>query len=581
MLAAKYPRMHVQVCAAHAVSLFFSDISKKLWQFRLLLLNYRRVFRLFGSGAMHSPYALFIQQSRNFNGRKVGLIRAADTRMAGHSYAQVRMLRLKGPLLATISSAAYQDLKLKGFALKVEEYLKDDDMWKATYELQRCLFPMIRVLHLSDKAACGGMSKIVYYVHKTDEAIAKSMVALRDLKYFRDHRAADAEEVEGMDLADDFEDDDDSADGDAGLAVPDMSDDETEEDDDEGVHLGEQIHAFWNKRRSKLITPLSLAGWFCSPIADIRKDVVEHEIGANRLDVEEVVRRIYFPMREEELGVIIATFWREFDDFQTKRGPSYSRAWVWESNEIKEGNCHIWHKLYSVPYTKVFGKVACRVCSKPLGCGQAERNWGALKHLKSNKRALMSAPKAQKQATVYGGACIERSRAAHAAEESTGALLESRWTDADIVLQVGLETWGGIPGAVPVPVVPSRLFRAWIEDWEWDAIRTRDVVMEAKLLQKYGGLSWIDPDENELCVAAEDAMEYQGGRNGAGWCLIGTRESDGGMEPWVLDVVIDLIAEYQQPIEMNVEVVVNEALRAANAERILEDKAKKRRVSRK
>lgn len=225
--------------------------------------------------------------------------------------------------------------------------------------------------------------------------------------------------------------------------------------------------------------------------------------------------------------------------------------------------------------------MACRVCSKPLGCGQAERNWGALKHLKSNKRALTSAPKAQKQATVYGGACIERSRAAHAAEESTGALLESRWTDADIVLQVGLETWGGFPGAVPIPVVPNRLFRAWIEDWEWDAIRTRDVVMEAKLLQKYGGLSWIDPDENELCVATEDAMEYQGGRNGAGWCLIGTCESDGGMEPWVLDVVIDLIAEYQQPIEMNVEVVVNEALRAANAERILDDKAKKRRVARK
>ena len=76
-------------------------------------------------------------------------------------------------------------------------------------------------------------------------------------------------------------------------------------------------------------------------------------------------------------------------------------------------------------------------------------------------------------------------------------------------------------------------------------------------------------------------MEYQGGRNGAGWCLIGTRESDGGMEPWVLDVVIDLIAEYELPIEMNVEVVVNDALRAANAEQILEDKAKKRRVARK
>ena len=158
LLEAKYPRIHVQNCCAHSVSLFFSDISKKLWQLRLMLVNYRRLYRLFGSGSMHGPYALFIQQSKTFNhGRKVGLLKAADTRMAGHSYAQCRMLRLREPLLATISSAAYKDLKLKGFAKKVEEYLSDPDMWEATFTLQRCLFPMICVLRLSDKSACGGM----------------------------------------------------------------------------------------------------------------------------------------------------------------------------------------------------------------------------------------------------------------------------------------------------------------------------------------------------------------------------------------------------------------------------------------
>jgi hypothetical protein len=31
LLAAKYPRIHVQTCAAHSVSLFFSDICQKLW----------------------------------------------------------------------------------------------------------------------------------------------------------------------------------------------------------------------------------------------------------------------------------------------------------------------------------------------------------------------------------------------------------------------------------------------------------------------------------------------------------------------------------------------------------------------
>jgi Protein of unknown function (DUF 659) len=443
LLAAKYPRIHVQHCAAHCVSLFFSDISKKLWQMKLMLVNYRRLFRMFGSGAMHSPYALFIQQSKNFNGgRKVGLIRAADTRMAGHAYAQCRMLRLREPLLATISSAAYKDLKLKGFPKKVEEYLLNVDMWQATYEVQRCLFPMIRVLRLADKSACGGMSKIVYYVHKTDEAIRKSMDSLKDLKFFADHVPADAEDVEGLDETDDFDDDDEGADERGGVVVQEqLSDDDEAEEAEEGLHLGQQLLAFWKKRRLPLITPLSLAAWYCSPHPDVREDCVAHELGADRLKVESVIEKLYYPMHPEELGAIIQTFWTEYDSFQTRRGPSYSRPWIWESDEIKQGNCHRWHKLYSIPFTKVFGKVACRVCSKPLGCGLAERNWGNLKHLKNGQRSHLSADKAQKQATVYGAASMEKARMIQAAEESSGGIQESRWTDADLAFAHGLENW--------------------------------------------------------------------------------------------------------------------------------------------
>ena len=149
LLEAKYPRIHVQTCAAHLVSLFFSDLCTKLWQVCLLLVNYRRVYRMFGSGVMHAPYALFINQSKQFNrGHKVGLIRATGTRMVGHSYAQLRMLRLREPLIATINSAAYIGLKLKGFPKKVEEFLSNPDTWEATFVLQSCLFPMIHVLRL-------------------------------------------------------------------------------------------------------------------------------------------------------------------------------------------------------------------------------------------------------------------------------------------------------------------------------------------------------------------------------------------------------------------------------------------------
>jgi hypothetical protein len=130
---------------------------------------------------MHSPYALFGSQSKNFNdGRKVGLLRATKTRMAGHMYAQIWMLRLWEPLVATISSVAYIDLKLKGFPKKVEQYILNPDMWQVAFVIQRCLFPMIQVLGLGDTSDCGGMSKLVYYVHKTDKAIKKSMELLKD-----------------------------------------------------------------------------------------------------------------------------------------------------------------------------------------------------------------------------------------------------------------------------------------------------------------------------------------------------------------------------------------------------------------
>jgi hypothetical protein len=588
LLAAKYPRIHVQHCAAHSVSLFFSDISKKLWQFRLLLVNYRRLYRLFGSGSMHSPYALFVQQSKNFNGgRKVGLLKAADTRMAGHSYAQCRMLRLREPLMATISSAAYKALRLKGFPKKVEAYLSNPDMWEAAYSIQRCVFPMIRCLRLSDKSACGGMSKIVFYVHKTDEAIAKSMELLRDLQYFKDYQAGDLDELPDWEHPewDDNEREQSAAEEEEDDTSSTISGDERV-DELEGLHLGEKLLYFWNKRREKLITPLSLAGWFCSPIADIRKDVKDNEIGANRLDIELVIGKLYYPMRDAELGQIIQTFWREFDLFQTKQGASYSRPWIWDSEEIKTGNCHLWHKIYSVPFTTVFGKVACRVTSKPLGCGLAERNWGALKHLKGGKRSHISGDKAQKQATIYGAACMDKSRAAQLIEERNGVLLESAWSDADIAFQMGLENWDTVAGIIPGPIRPKRLFHAWLEDWEFDCIHHRDCVSEARLLQKYGGLKWMDPDEKVLCVAKENRMDYQGGRNGAGWCVIAEQPgndnpvADEDLEPWVLHVVVDLIAEYTQDDDMNVEIVVNESNRAANDQRILEEQELRKERSR-
>jgi hypothetical protein len=180
-------------------------------------------------------------------------------------------------------------------------------------------------------------------------------------------------------------------------------------------------------------------------------------------------------------------------------------------------------------------------------------------------------------------ACIDRMRAMEASGDSG-----FHWTDADMEIDLGLEIWDGTPGDVPVPVTPKRIFRAWIEEWEWDCIGDKDVVAEARLLQKYGGMRWYDPDlmgdgaACGDCTADTGNMEFQGGRNGSGWCIIATNESDGSLEPWDINIAIDLIAEYeQQPAELNVEIVINEELREANHERDLKNRYGKQQKNRK
>jgi hypothetical protein len=107
LIEAQFPHISVLHGAEHVISLFYQDVFK-LRQFETLKNINRLVYRYFGSGAMHSPYAIFSKQTRDHNGGKsIGLIRAADTRMGGHVISILRTLRLKDPLISTISSASF------------------------------------------------------------------------------------------------------------------------------------------------------------------------------------------------------------------------------------------------------------------------------------------------------------------------------------------------------------------------------------------------------------------------------------------------------------------------------------------
>ena len=58
ILAAINPRITVLHGAEHVVSLFCKDVAK-LTPIKVVILKYKFLYRVFGSGSMHRPYAVF------------------------------------------------------------------------------------------------------------------------------------------------------------------------------------------------------------------------------------------------------------------------------------------------------------------------------------------------------------------------------------------------------------------------------------------------------------------------------------------------------------------------------------------
>ena len=79
------------------------------------------------------------------------------------------------------------------------------------------------------------------------------------------------------------------------------------------------------------------------------------------------------------MGGLFNQFWLEFDDFQAKnKGDFEHREYYFILNHpgLINHSVSIWHKKETYHSTEIFGDFACRVCSKVLGIGSAERSWG-------------------------------------------------------------------------------------------------------------------------------------------------------------------------------------------------------------
>ena len=147
---------------------------------------------------------------------------------------------------------------------------------------------------------------------------------------------------------------------------------------------------------------------------------------------------------------------------------------------------HEWWSTYGLTRTDVLGRVACVVTSKNLGIGSAERHWKLIKAAKRGQRACTTTEKCKKSALVYGAAMQQRSRHREKKLQTAGKL----WTDDDFLsLKLDTHCKEVIEKANSLSKQPSRIFRAWEEEWEKVAVGANgDDVLEARMARKYGGI---------------------------------------------------------------------------------------------
>ena len=568
ILVAKHPRSFCFHGGEHVLSLFFSSLSR-IKPIKLLILKTCRLYNVFGSGAHHAIYAQFMAQTSNYNkGRPVGLLRGAGTRFASWFYAMHRVLRLRQALLSTIHQQKFLELESvkKPSVRSAIQDIEDKRFWKCLYLILRCVFPALRALRYCD-ASKPVMDKIFFLSHRTTEAIKRSQEFLNDPNLFgalkmdrnleeegNEVLGGDSDDDEGEDVV--FEDTLQEQPGDVAA----IADEEQLSEGEESVvtmAFGEAVLAHWNRRKEKIGHQYAIAAWALCVMKEVRQDVSLRLKGIHRDAIEEVVTRLHLPpcpnkrvnLSNMTPADIVDTFWNEFKAFQNCTEPFHVPS-RWATQDVLLGRSHLWHEKYSLDYTQVLGFVACRVCSKLCGIGPAERAWAAVKTIKRDKRSHLGGKSTEKRSVIYITAKQQEGRLNLEQNEKIDAVgRTAMFGDDDINFDLQLEKWDVDSDALKEPQV-SRIFQAWVEDWEGEIRMRNDPVVEARLMQKYQSLVFLDPDTGKTFHVYQGNMEYRRGR-GNGWFVLAVCSDDAGgeeenMEAFSLEVACELIGTTEQ-----------------------------------
>ena len=386
--------------------------------------------------------------------------------------------------------------------------LRMESFWKFLYRLLRALYPALKLLRLADMAGpC--MDKLYFFTCKCDTALLDELHLLNDWstsfdflndcmqKNFGERTVPDDGNKDGDDCST-FSDTIEEEDSDTEFDGDNDGDSVASDPDNGSKHdFGNQVLRCWERRKPKLLHDLSKAAAVLSPDPSVMMHCDEHLDLDLKEATERMLVKLFLPTHltatevDEWKAENINIFWDEYEEFSTKTGPVFgpSRKWIWASKDIANNKSHLWHKKHSLPNTKWLGKLGCRVTSKINGMGNAERCWGAVKHLKDNKRSHLSAKSVTMQATVYGAASAKRVALERRFKETEEVV---SWEDEDLKC-IGLDRFGiNTEALVGLPNAPVRLHPCWTEDWEEEAIHSNDLEMVAMPQRKHAGMSFTE-----------------------------------------------------------------------------------------
>ena len=523
-LAQCFPLVTVVHGSEHVLALFCKDVLN-LPPIRALVHKYKFLYSIFGNGSCHAPYALFMENCRQFNkNNSIGLIQAAETRMGGYWYCLHRMLRLQKALVATISSPKWADIVLtdrnggdkdKNRMCKkkqIEELICNSSFFKEARVIVILLYEAIRALRLSDSNK-SGMDKIRYYTRVTSRKIHSNVWRLDDEELFVDSEFQPGVRSVGIDNKRNNCEESDEEDN-----FDDIQDDFTKRPGHfDTMKLSHQVEWLWNKRKPALEHSYSVVGWLLSVQTEIYEDAKSFTKEDQEV-LHDLAQKMFTAVRTDEddnyISTMVNNCMEGFIFFRNKSN-HYANPSIWESKYTQNGESHRWHELHTNPMFKELGYVACRVTSKLLGIGSAERAWGDVKQMKSDKRAHLSGRTAEKQSIIFGTACLSKARI------KGNIMNPTSWNAADLddvdlikdlqqfETEANEEMYSSDSDTSEVLKNPGdRLFQsyaemgkkpvfnAYIEDWEPCIMHKNSIVHMWRFKKKYANIRYVNPDDS-------------------------------------------------------------------------------------